>query len=84
MVGKDGIELRHVISVAVSDTDEIPGQRERFFRTLRIKTILGSEFCIELYSESRLALNLERARDQDGRVGIVPTRPQAVPSEEQA
>ena len=84
MAGEDEIELRHVISVAVSEIDELPGQRERFVRTLRIKTMLGSEFRIELHSESRLALNIERARDQDGKVGLVPTRSQAVPPEEQA
>jgi hypothetical protein len=52
-------QIDHVISVTVTEINEVSFGPTRFARTLKIKTLLGDEFTLRLKSESRLGLQLE-------------------------
>ena len=49
-------QIDHVVSVSVTEIDEIPFGAGRFLRTLKVRMLLGEEFALRLRSESRLAL----------------------------
>jgi hypothetical protein len=53
---KEEKDIRHIVSVTLSETEELPIPTERFSRTVTIRTALGDELVLRLSSESRLAL----------------------------
>jgi hypothetical protein len=63
MRNREEKEIRHIISISVTDTEESPIASTRFSRTLRVRTALGDELILTLSSESRLALILQQKRD---------------------
>jgi hypothetical protein len=56
-------EIQHVIGFSISEIEESPIGPARYFRTFRVKTLLGAEVVLKLRSESRLGLLLEQERD---------------------
>jgi len=52
-------QIDHVISVTITEINEVSFGPTRFARTLKIRTLLGDELTLRLKGESRLGLQLE-------------------------
>jgi hypothetical protein len=69
---KEEKEIQHVIAFSVSDVGELPIGPARYFRTFKVRSLLGEEFVLKLRSENRLGLTLEHEKEDTA--AVVPTQ----------